>query len=592
MEKIDTKTIQFIREKTDIVSVISSYLPLTKRGKNYFGICPFHDDNNPSMSVSSEKQMYKCFSCGAAGNVFTFVKEYENIPFVEAVAMLGEKCGIHINTNKIDRRQNNQYQALYQIYDLANKLYQNNIYSKEAKKAKEYLEKRKIDAEVIRTFGIGLALQNQNLLARILTSKNFTQKDLKACGLLVEKNLTYNDIYYNRIMFPLHDEVGNVVGFSGRIYNTEDASKYINTKETPIFKKGHLLYNYYRAKNEARKEGKVIVMEGFMDVIRAHTIQVENAIATMGTAVTKTQANAMKKMAKEVILCFDGDDAGAKATLACADQLLQEGVTPKIVRLEENMDPDEYILKKGKDAFLQKLAYPITIMDFKRMYLKKDKNLESIEETSQYAKEMIEELAKIEDDILKELTLKKISEDTKLSIAFLKEKLEQKITDKKEKKQQKPIQKIENKKRTKYEKAEMYLLYYMLQDKEVVKMYSEVKPHLPDASMRMLALEILHFYKENGKIEIADIISKCAEKEEKEKQISQILTLNLPESYTKEQIYDYFKVIREGNIKEEIRRLKNKMKEENIPQEKAKLAQKIVELKVEENKNDKRNQNI
>lgn len=582
METVDTETIHLIREKTDIVSVISSYMPLTKKGKNYFGVCPFHDDNNPSMSVSAEKQIYKCFSCGAAGNVFTFVKEYENISFMEAVSILGEKCGIKVDYHKGKKSIDNKNTSLYQIYELANKLYQNNMYSKEAKEARDYLKQRNLDEKVIREFEIGLALRNKELLSKLLVKKDFAKKDLKASGLLLEKGLDYTDLYYNRIMFPLYDLTGNVVGFSGRIYNAEDSSKYINTKETPIFKKGELLYNYHKAKNIARKEGKIIIMEGFMDVIRAYTIGIHNVVATMGTAVTTSQAHLIKKMAKEVLLCFDGDDAGAKATLACANELVKIGVTPKVVRLEEQKDPDEYIIKNGKEAFLKKLEYPITLMDFKRTYFKKDKNLNNTEEMSLYIKEMIEELSKIEDDILKEVTLKKLSEDTNIEISFLKEKLKEKDKHIKIEKHQKKQRK--EKKLDKYEKAEIYLLYYMMQDKEVVKMYNEVKPYLPNNNMRMLALEILHFYKENGKIVIADLFNEIRDREDLTKLANEILILDLKETYTKEQIYDYFKVIREWNIEYEINRLKKLIKEETIPQKKAELAQKIVELKVEENK--------
>ena len=582
METVDTETIHLIREKTDIVSVISSYMPLTKKGKNYFGVCPFHDDNNPSMSVSAEKQIYKCFSCGAAGNVFTFVKEYENISFMEAVSILGEKCGIKVDYHKGKKSIDNKNTSLYQIYELANKLYQNNMYNKEAKEARDYLKQRNLDEKVIREFEIGLALRNKELLSKLLVKKDFAKKDLKASGLLLEKGLDYTDLYYNSIMFPLYDLTGNVVGFSGRIYNAEDSSKYINTKETPIFKKGELLYNYHKAKNIARKEGKIIIMEGFMDVIRAYTIGIHNVVATMGTAVTTSQAHLIKKMAKEVLLCFDGDDAGAKATLACANELVKIGVTPKVVRLEEQKDPDEYIIKNGKEAFLKKLEYPITLMDFKRTYFKKDKNLNNTEEMSLYIKEMIEELSKIEEAILKEVTLKKLSEDTNIEISFLKEKLKEKDKHIKIEKHQKKQRK--EKKLDKYEKAEIYLLYYMMQDKEVVKMYNEVKPYLPNNNMRMLALEILHFYKENGKIVIADLFNEIRDREDLTKLANEILILDLKETYTKEQIYDYFKVIREWNIEYEINRLKKLIKEETIPQKKAELAQKIVELKVEENK--------
>lgn len=583
METVSNDTINLIREKSDIVSIISSYLPLTKRGKNYFGVCPFHDDNHPSMSVSVEKQIYKCFACGAAGNVFTFVKEYENISFMEAVSLLGGKCGIEVHYQNKKQFSQNQFSSLYQIYELAGKFYQNNMHSKEAKEAREYLLQRKLDENIIRTFGIGLALRNNTLLAKLLTSKNFSKQDLDSAGLLVADGLLYHDLYYNRIMFPLYDLTGNIVGFSGRIYNVKDPSKYINTKETPLFKKGELLYNYHRAKNEARQIGTVIIMEGFMDVIRAHTIDIQNVVATMGTAVTKKQASLIKKMAKEVILCFDGDEAGAKATLACADELIKIGVVPKIVRLEDGLDPDEYILKNGKDAFLKKIMYPISVMDFKRNYFKKDKNLNSAEETSIYVGQMLTELSKIEDDILKELTLQKMCEDTHLDISFLKEKLKEK-TERDSARIEKPkITKNVPSKIDKYQKAEMYLLYYMMQDKEVVKMYNEVKPYLPNTDMRMLALEILHFYKENGNISIADFMSEISDREELMMLARKIILLDLNEKYTKSQIYDYFKVIREFNIEYEIERLKKKMKEETVPTKKAELAKKIVELKVEEN---------
>ena len=347
MPQISNDTINDIRNRSDIVEVISHYLPLTKRGKNYFGVCPFHDDHSPSMSVSPEKQMYTCFSCGATGNVFTFVSNYEHISFAEAVSLLGNKLGYNLTSTKPVKTTN----PGYEVYSLASKFYQNNIYTSLGKNAMDYLEKdRKFDRDTIKKFEIGLAVPKLSV-TEFLLKKNVSLDKLINLGI---SNNYSNDIFINRVMFPLHDLYGNVVGFSGRIYNTKDNSKYINTKETDIFKKNALLYNFHRAHEHLKKTDSIIVMEGFFDVIRASSIGVNNCVATMGTAFTKNHATILKKMTDNIILCFDGDKAGEEATTSAIDILDSVGVVPKIIRLEEK-DPDEYILKRGPEAFLNKI---------------------------------------------------------------------------------------------------------------------------------------------------------------------------------------------------------------------------------------------
>ncbi len=590
MEKIHEDVIQEIRKRTDIVDIISSYLPLVPRGKNYFGVCPFHDDNHPSMSVSSEKQMYKCFSCGAAGNVFKFVSEYENIPFVKAVKILADKCGVSLDI-AIPISTKSRNEELYQIYDLACRFYQNNISTKEGREAREYLKMRKLDVSIIKEFGIGLALKNNTILSKLLEKKHFSKKNLDNSGLLVKKEVLYKDLYYNRIMFPLWNMSGEVVGFSGRIYEGDDPSKYINTRETEIFKKGELLYNYHRAKQSARKLGSIIIMEGFMDVIRAYSIGIENVIATMGTAVTSRQAHFIKRMANEIILCFDGDEAGAKATLSCGETLLKIGVTPKVIRLEDGLDPDEYILKNGKEVFQEKLDHPMNIMDFKLRYFKNNKNLSSPEDMASYAKTIIEELAKIDDDILREVTLHKVCEETHLEFDFLKTELLKKIGQ-----IEKPVQvsksNISIEKKKNYEIAQQNLLYYMLLDKQVIKQYIKDSPFFPTDVYRSLALEIVHFYKENGDIVIADFASRVELQPELKETFQQLLTLDLKDSYKMQEIDDYFMIIEQYNIHHEVMRLKKKVKEESLPSKKAEIARQIVLLKQKESKYDKRNQII
>jgi len=372
---ITNEMINEIRNKNDIVDVISKYIPLTQRGKNYFGVCPFHDDHSPSMSVSKEKQIFTCFSCGATGNVFTFVQDYEHIGFYDAVRLLGSRVGYNLASSNITKNKNAE---AYEIYDLACRFYQNNLNTIQGKNANEYLEKRSIDKETIKKFKIGLSISKTSL-TDYLISKGYSLPKLISLGISNENG---TDLFTNRIMFPLYDLEGKVIAFSGRIYNTKDGSKYINTKETPIFKKGNILYNYHNAKEMLKKNASIIVMEGFMDVIRANTVGITNCIATMGTALTKQNATLLKKMANEIILCFDGDSAGEEATISAINILKEIDVIPKIVRLEEDLDPDEYIIKYGNEKFISKLNNPKSSIEFLMEQHKNNKNLTNLEEFS------------------------------------------------------------------------------------------------------------------------------------------------------------------------------------------------------------------
>lgn len=583
MDRLTVNDINNIRNSVDIVEVISEYIPLESKGKNYFGVCPFHDDNHPSMSVSKEKQIYTCFSCGATGNVFKFLMDYKSITFREALKILADKSGIHINVGDV-KEHNNVNSKLYDAYDLALKFYHNNINTKEGISAKKYLKTRNIDDEVIKEFEIGLSLSKNDLLYKLLDNKGFDNKTMLDSGLISSGSTGYFDMYRSRIMFPLYDTFGKPVGFSGRIYNNEDTSKYINTKETPIFKKGELLYNYHRAKNETVKTKTIIIMEGFMDVIRAYTVGVKNVVASMGTAITKEQALLLKRLAPNIILLFDGDKAGEKATNACIEELQKIGVTPKVVRLEDNLDPDEYILKYGKEQFLDKINNPMNIMDFKLSSLKENVNLDSTIEKSDYVKKILSELSKIDDDILRELTLQKLSVDSNLDMGFLKGQLEGLVP-------KKDIIVPEKKEKiySKYEQAERTLIHYMLNSKEVINIYNNKSVYLPDENYRHLAREIVSYYKINGIISSADLITELLNYNKPLVDLlGNIESYKYNEEFTLDEIVDYINVILDYNIKVEVKHLKEEMAKQVNPIKKAELAQKIVDLKIRREENDKR----
>lgn len=560
--------LQEIRNSVDIVDVVSSYLNLTAHGKNYFGVCPFHDDHSPSMCVSKEKQIYTCFVCGATGNVFQFIKEYENISFAEAVKKVATIGGIEV---KIDEMKPLKKESvLYDIYNLTNKLYQLNLNTTKGIPAKEYLKNRGINDETIKEFGIGLSLIKGNIY-EALVKKGFDNKDILKSGLATENGY---DLYRNRIMFPLWDLNGKVVGFSGRIFNGEDAPKYINSRETEIFKKGELLYNYHRARNECRRKNEVIIMEGFMDVISAYTHGITNVVAAMGTAITSSNAHLISRMAKNIILCFDGDDAGIMAANACTNELLKLDVFPSIVVLDKakGKDPDEYIKNNGVEAFKEKLSHPLSVMEFKEFYNKRGIDMGDSTSKAEYVKKMITEIDNIKDPVLREVTIGKLSDETNLGAEFLKSQLK---TEAKEEKQ------IEVKKEVnlqKYEKAEIDLIYYMLKDSKVILQYEAKKIYLPTEKYRFLVRQICAFYQKYGNIDVADFLTFIAEDKEMIKVLGEITSRDLKETYSKEEIEDYIRCIDEYNRNLEINNLKQKMKESIDYAEKIELAKKIAFL--------------
>ena len=576
--KVDTNTLNEIRNNLNIVDVISSYLPLTSKGKNYFGVCPFHDDHSPSMSVSNEKQIYTCFSCGATGNVFKFIQDYENLSFLEAVKKCADMAGVSVDIGQA--KMVNKYQDLYDIYELSQKYYQNNINTEHGKKAKEYLHGRNIDDTTIKEFGIGLSLKEKDMLTKLLKSKKYDEKTLIRSGLVNENNYELNDVYRNRIMFPLYDLNGKIIGYNGRVYNGEKENKYVNSKETDIFKKRELLYNYHRAKEECRKKKCVIIMEGQLDVIRAYTIGVKNCVATLGTAFGSEQAMLIRKLSNNVILCFDGDDAGLKATKGTIIELKKVGIEPKVVRLENNYDPDEYIINNGSQAFLNKIDNAMNIMEFKESLLKKEYNLSNTEDLSNYIKTMLNEINKIDDDILKEVSITKLSKETNIDINILKEKLI--IKNKKDI----IIEQPKIKKGSKYVKSEQYLLYYMLQNKDVIKMYEKKITHMPTEKYRHLAFQIDYFYKQNGYINVADLITYLKDDLESIKTVGEITSLDLSNDVNDEQIEDYLNNIREYNEKEQTNLYKNKIKTELDYKKKIELANKALEIKRRREEND------
>ncbi len=574
MTNISYEEILSIQRKVKIEDIVQDYVALTKKGKNYFGICPFHDDHNPSMSVSSEKQMYKCFVCGAAGNVFNFVSEYEKVSYFEAVKVVANKIGINISIDNEDKTKIIK-SPLYDIYDISSKVYQNNLNTSYGKKAKLYLKNRKINDDIIQKFNIGLSTTNNELI-NILKNKGFTEEDILESGVCIKNNNYIHDLYKNRIMFPLTDLQGNIVAFSGRIYEDVDESKYINTMETKIFKKGNLLYNYHNAKKEARKNQSIIIVEGFMDVIRLSTIGINNVVATMGTAVTKEQISLIKRLAKEIIVMFDGDDAGDKATKSFIE-LFGNYECLKIVRLENNYDPDEYILKNGKDKMIYHLKHAVSVFDYKMESYKKNIDFNNSQDVSKYINLSLKEIENIDDDIVRNLEISKLSKLTNVSIEVLNSKINVKKKD---------IivnrYKIKSGKGDKYNKASKYIIYNMIKNNNYILYYFDNLSFLPNEIDRKLANEIVLFYKKFNSFNLNDFIVYLGDKKELINLLIEIDSMDLLICENENDLQSYFKTIKEYLSSTKINNLQNELKSTSNEIKRKEIAKKIVEIKLKE----------
>jgi len=566
-----------IRSKVDIVELVSEYLPLIKKGQYYWGVCPFHNDKNPSMSVDPKRQTYNCWSCHASGNVFTFLQNIESISFPESLKRLADKVGIEVSGNTKSYDKVNE--KFYELYDLASKFYELMLNTSKGDNAKKYLKERLIEEDIIKEYGIGLALGDKSRLLEYLKEKKYDINTMEDLGLV---NGDY-DTFINRVMFPIHDRFGHVVGFSGRIYDKSDQAKYINTKETKIFRKGNILYNYHRCKDAVRISKFVIVTEGFMDVIRLSTVGIKNTVALMGTAMTSEHVSMLKKLSLNVYLCLDGDDAGINAMIATGELLENAGINVKMIALSDGLDPDTYILKYGKERFETLIEKALNYSEYKLERLKHGVNFDSDLELTNYINKVIKETSLISDEIRREIILKKLANDTNLSYNTLEKKLNEYSLIKEEL----PIIRTQNnKKNNQYNDAVLEFIYYMLVDSKVIKTYEEMGIYFVDQSMRYLASEIIYYYHKYGDIVIADFYTYLIEKKELLALFEYILSLNLSDECTESRIDEYIRVINEFNVRQEIKRLKELMSRETDDLEKSKIMEMMIKLKIGEKSDD------
>jgi DNA primase len=409
-----------IKEKADIVSVISEYVKLEKNGSSYVGLCPFHEDKNPSMSVSSTRKVYKCFSCNASGNVITFIEKFKKIPFMEALREVGQKVGINVQTtqNELLNQKNKKYYDI--LSDSLNFYHFCLKNTNEGQVALQYLQNRNLNVDIINRFKIGLSMSDSNDLYKCLIDKNYQPIDMIEVGLIKSGN-NYFDTFRRRIMFPVTDLNGNVVGFSGRKYlPNSDEAKYINSNENIVFKKSQILYNYYEAFNDIKKQDSIFLFEGFMDVIAAYRASVLNSVASMGTALTFDQIKAIKRLTNNVTLCYDGDVPGIEATKRAIKMLVQNNLNVDVVLMPDGLDPDDYINKYGEPGLNQHLLNE-KISAIEYLYINEKNNLliNDINSVERFKNEVFQYLRVFNSNVIIEVYIKRMSKDLGVSINSL-----------------------------------------------------------------------------------------------------------------------------------------------------------------------------
>ncbi|BDH65055.1 TPA: DNA primase [Enterococcus faecalis] len=615
-QRIPQEVIEEVRHRTNIVDIIGQYVQLKKSGKNYMGLCPFHEERSPSFSVAEDKQIFHCFGCGKGGTVFNFLQEIEGISFPESVKRVADLEHLSVDFDWSEPREvadtpeNQQRRSLLQLHSKAAELYHHILVNtKIGEPALNYLLERGLTQELIETFQIGFAPQKRDFLSQVFKNEQLDEALFEPSGLFVQRdNGTFLDRFYQRIMFPINDPQGNVIAFSGRLLKTADfpgdeMPKYLNSPETTLFNKRETLFNFDKARKEIRKENTVLLFEGFMDVIAAWQSGVKSGVASMGTSLTNEQIRRLERVAKEVVICYDGDNAGVQATNR-AIQLLQENshFDLSIVSIPEKLDPDEYVRKYGAEAF-QNLANHgrETVFSFKMNYHRLTRNMNNEKEQLDYVNELLRELTNVQSPLERDRYLNQIAQEFQLSVHSLEEqfnqlKQEQRSVQRQERQQfyqdemmpppmEEPVfeeNHVQNKlPLTQVQKAERSLLFRLMNEQGVRQTIQQ----LPDFSFAHDEYQELYFLLESyatlhQSFDIADFINFLQDNQTKQLAI-EIAYQNLSEESSEREVADLLHVIALSSIAEAIEQKKIQQQEAKRvgnQQLEAELTMEIIQL--------------
>ncbi|UXV41317.1 DNA primase [Staphylococcus simulans] len=563
--RIEQSVINEIKDKTDILDLVSEYVKLEKRGRNYIGLCPFHDEKTPSFTVSEDKQICHCFGCKKGGNVFQFTQEIEGISFVDAVKALGERVNI-----KVDVGQNNEQNQIasddlmmIKMHELMQEYYHYVLMKTvEGEEPLKYLKSRGFTEELLKDRKIGFAPDNSYFCHDFLQKKGYDIELAYEAGLLSrnEENFSYYDRFRDRIMFPLHNAQGRTVGYSGRTYKNQEP-KYLNSPETPIFQKRRLLYNVDKARRIIRQKNEIILLEGFMDVIKADNAGVKQVVASMGTQISQEHIAFIKKLTSNVTLLFDGDFAGQEATLKTGQHLLEQGLNVFVIQLPSKMDPDEYITKYGEDAFKKYVEHEKRAFVLYKVKLYKDEIENNDMAYEQYLKEITNDVSLMQSGILQKKVLQDVSELFKVSFDSLNNEVSR---HNQHSFQQIPaaVPEVKQKKYSKQEDAERKLLKHFMFNKDIFLEHSQ-RVEADDFTNQQFKriFNILHdYYAENEYYNLSTALLYSDEEIDRETLIAldNLLLNNNPYEH---EIDEYIQIIVSSRDEETSESLNQKLRE-------------------------------
>jgi len=574
---MDNKLLDEINEKTPIVDLVSEFVSLQKRGKNFMGLCPFHQEKTPSFSVSPEKNIAKCMSCGEGGNPINFYRKIKNISLNEAASQLAVRAGITIQEIKVNKDPN---ESRYKLMNEVASFYQFNLKNSEkGQEALKYLYNRQMTDELITHFKLGYAPSHGNTLYQVLRDKGFAVSDMISLGVVKQSDDgSYYDLFSERVIFPITNPSGNVVGLSGRTLNPKEQVKYINSPETVIFKKGLLLYHLHEALSEIRKAKQVVLYEGFFDVISSYAAGVQHGVATMGTALTKDQARLIKNVTSSVIVAYDGDSAGLKAIDQAIPVLEKEQLKVEVLTIPEKMDPDDFVKAYGPEKFEALFGeYTTDAYQFRYDYYKVSKNLQNANDMKEFRKQVMQ-MIQSSDASIKAFYLQKLSTDLNIPIENLTEKKRTEF------RQEPLIPKLEKPRiDNKNMKAERYIIFAMLRSKKVAEsLINKIKPtDFADHVSATIRIQIEHYYEDHTELDLSDFLDTLTGDQRTFMETVMLKdmfwTKNLPIS--EEEIETYVKLIKEANLKRRLEFINEKIaREEQITEALIKEKHQIIVL--------------
>ena len=413
MARIPEHIVENVRQVADIHDVISEYVNLKKRGRNFFGLCPFHNEKTPSFSVNQDKQIYKCFGCGAGGGVINFVMDVDNIDFITATRKLASMYNIEIADNEKDKYTKDLKSQLLKINSLALNFFQQNLNSSNGEKIKQYLIDRNFNQSTIDTFNLGYSGTSPKALLETLQKNNLNANALKQSGLFYESDKGYFDRFRSRLIFPINDKSGNIIAFAGRIVdNNQNIAKYINSPETPIYNKSKTFYGLDKASDSIRKNKFVVIVEGYFDLMRLYQNGLSNVVAISGTSFTDQHASIIKQYTENIFIAFDGDIPGIKSAIKTGYILIKNSISPKIILIPKNQDPDDYVQENGLDAFIQIKDNSLSVLNTHFIFFKAENENFNV---NTFINEAVENISTIIEPIFREIIAKELSELVNIS---------------------------------------------------------------------------------------------------------------------------------------------------------------------------------